>query len=176
MFIFKTVANLKALLQSKNIYVKKTLAKGWGLFARRAFRKNETLFVIKGSLVTETYDSRYRKGARWISIGSKKWLNPFPHNGLWFLNHSCRPNAGRKGIHRIVAMKKIGKDDEITLDYSTTEEDPFWKMKCRCHEKTCRKILRSIQSLPVGLFRKYQDYVPAHLRRTYESRLKSTQN
>jgi SET domain-containing protein len=55
-------------------------------------------------------------------MGPQKWLSPFPQNGLWFLNHSCRPNVGRKGLRTIVAMKKINAGDEITLDYSTTEE------------------------------------------------------
>ncbi len=33
----------------------------------------------------------------------------------------------------------------MTLDYSTTEVDPEWRMSCGCGADTCRQELRAIQ-------------------------------
>jgi SET domain-containing protein len=154
-------------LESKKIFVGQTVANGKGLFAKQSFKKNETIFFIRGKIVSENYDARYELGPRWVSIAPQKWLDPHADNGLWFLNHSCAPNAVRLGSYRIAALRPIRKEEEITLDYSTTEEDPFWKMTCRCSAKKCRRIVRSIQFLPRPLFKKYETGLPAHLRRAY---------
>jgi hypothetical protein len=57
--------------------------------------------------------------------------------------------------------------EEITIDYSTIEGDPLWEMKCACGEKNCRKIIRSIHSMPKKQFERYLPYVSTYFKRLY---------
>jgi len=66
----------------------------------------------------------------------------------YYLNHSCNPNSGIRDKVIIVAMRDIERGEEITLDYSITEADRTGKLKCKCGDQNCRKIIRSIQFLP----------------------------
>jgi len=36
-------------------------------------------------------------------------------------------------------MENIKKSEQITIDYSITEDDPNWNMKCECREKIVGK-------------------------------------
>ncbi|MBI5892633.1 MAG: SET domain-containing protein-lysine N-methyltransferase [Deltaproteobacteria bacterium] len=80
---------------------------------------------------------------------------------------SCNPNAGIKGNITFVALKNIRKDKEITFDYSISEHDVFWKMKCCCEQRGCRKIISSIQFLPIKTFKKYLPYIPTYFKKVY---------
>ena len=154
----------------KKYYIGKTLTKGKGLFANKKIAKEERIFVARGKIISSFYGEEYHIGHRWIGIGPSKWLSPDRDNALWFLNHSCAPNAGRKGLRTIVAMKTIQKDEEITLDYSTTEEDPHWRMRCYCAHHHCRETIRAVQYLSPKLFKKYQKYLPDFLQRAYSKK------
>jgi uncharacterized protein len=154
-------------MSNKKYYVEKTLTKGKGLFAAKKIAKGERIFIAQGKIISSFYGEQYHIGPRWIGIGPSKWLSPYRDNALWYLNHSCSPNAGRKGLHTIVAMKVIQKDEEITLDYSTTEEDPHWRMRCFCAHHHCRETIRAVQYLSPKLFKKYREYLPVFLQRAY---------
>ena len=65
-------------------------------------------------------------------------------------------------------MDNIKKGEEITIDYSITEDDPYWKMKCGCSNKDCRKTIRSIRFLPEKNFKKYRPFIPKFLKKFYE--------
>lgn len=56
-------------------------------------------------------------------------------------------------------MTRIEAHEELVIDYSTTELDPYWKMDCNCGASGCRKVLRSFQFLPHELKIKYQRYL-----------------
>lgn len=64
-------------------------------------------------------------------------------------------------------MKNLNKYEEITFDYSATEEDPYWHMQCKCGNKRCRKIIRNIYSLPKRTFNKYKNNMPNYFRDIY---------
>jgi hypothetical protein len=151
----------------KKFYVGKILSKGKGLFAAQKIHKGEIIFVAKGKIISSFYSEQFHVGPRWIGIGHAKWLSPFRSNALWYINHSCSPNVGRRGLRTMVAMTAIKKDEEITLDYSTTEEDPHWRMRCHCHHDHCRGTIRAIQFLPEKLFKKYREFLPPFLHRAY---------
>lgn len=149
------------------VYISKTKNIGKGLFAKADIKKNEVICIAKGVLIKDSYTPNYRSGPNWIAIGRKLWLSPFEKNPVRYVNHSCNPNAGIKGKVTIVAMKNISKHHEITIDYSTTEEDPYWQMRCKCSSRNCRKLIKSIQFLPLKLFKKYQKYTPTYLKKSY---------
>lgn len=159
----------------KKVYVARTMDTGRGIFAKTDIKKNEKIFVVKGKVIKDHYGFKGKNygskgkylGDRWLIIGKRTWISPFRSNPYWFINHSCNPNAGSRGKVTILAMKGIKKDEGITIDYSTTEEDPYWRMKCNCGSKNCRKIIRSVQFLPEEIFKRYKPYIPKYLQRFY---------
>ncbi len=123
--------------------------------------------MVKGPVIIYPTLPDGRIGSDWMHVGHNAWKIAY-HGSPWvFLNHSCRPNAFLKNKSDVVAIRPIKKGTEITLDYSFTEGGQNWKMKCRCGLPECRKQIRSIQSLPETLFRKYQEYVPSFLQKEY---------
>jgi hypothetical protein len=138
---------------------------GLGLFAKTRFNKDRILFTVEGEIRVDSYGPNYWIGARWFGIDERTWISTSKGSYAYYLNHSCNPNAGLKDKVMVIAMRNIEKGEEITIDYSITEADPYWKMKCKCGDRHCRKIIRSIQFLPEDIYRKYELYVPEFLRR-----------
>ena len=71
----------------------------------------------------------------------------------------------------LFAAKRIAKDAEIVIDYSTTiGDDDIWTMRCNCGRKSCRNTIRHFGSLPSELQRKYLrvGLVPEYIVRTLE--------
>jgi len=150
------------------VYVAKANNLGKGIFAQADIRKDKIIFITKGTIEKGSYNPEfYCKGPNWLAVAKNKWLSPFKNNPWRYINHSCNPNAGLKGKVTVVAMKDIKKDEQITIDYSITEDDPYWKMNCNCGQKNCRKIIRSVRFLSPRLFKKYKKYIPKFLRNEY---------
>lgn len=151
------------------VYVGESRISGKGIFAARPIKKGEIAFIAKGKLIRfvirSPQDSRI--GPRRIGIGRHRWLDPFRHNPLYFINHSCDSNTGIKGRVMFVAVKDIKQGEEVTFDYSIQDEDTFWKMTCRCGQRDCRGIIRSIQFMPDETIAKYLPYVPTYFKRVY---------
>jgi len=146
-------------------YVGNTSNIGKGLFAKKNIRKDEVIFIVKGKIKKGPYSRKFFKtGPNWLSIEEKKWLSP-SNNCPWrYINHSCNPNVGLKGKVTVVAMKNIKESEQLMIDYSITENDPYWKMKCMCGQKNCRKIIRSYRYLSPKLKNKYKKYIPNFLK------------
>ena len=113
---------------------------GFGLFAKKPFRKREYIVAYRGPLVAnaeaermEARGSRYlfEINSRWTIDGSSRW------NRARYVNHSCRPNAEaveRRGPSIVyIARRKIKPGEEITVDYGRDYFDSFiGKSRCRC--------------------------------------------
>lgn len=140
---------------------------GYGLFARKDIKKGEIVFIAKGKMVK--LDVKTKEDAmqnpNMIGVGKDTWLEP---SLLWgdYINHSCDPNAGIKGSVTFVALKDIKKGEEITFDYSISE-DSLWEMPCHCGAKNCRKIIKGIRHLPKETFDKYMPYIPTYFQKVY---------
>lgn len=159
------------MINNQRFEIKISQSAGKGLFAKCAFNKGDFLFKVKGQIIKSTYDARYRTGVRWLSVGFEKWLNPVKFSEWYFINHSCTPSCGIKGQVMVYAMRDIAIGEEIRIDYSTTEHDPYWKMKCSCNETTCRKIVGPISTLDESLYYKYLPYIPAYLQAVYKKQI-----
>ncbi len=150
---------MKMNLTSKNISVKKSNT-GKGVFVKKDFMKGETLFEIKGKLITCEEDDNLDEETRsnTIRFNRDKFLSPKGNLGN-FTNHSCHPNSKivkRKNKLYIVSITDIKKGDEITFDYSTVlARDDVWTMKCRCGEHVCRKVVKKFNSLPAKIKKEY---------------------
>lgn len=142
-----------------------------GLFARKEISKGETIFIARGKHIRlnikSDKDSALYPNAIGLSTGL--WLDPEKNNPLNFLNHSCNPNVGIRGSVTVVAMKNIKPGEHLVMDYSTTEDDLLWKLetKCVCGAPNCRKVIRSIQHLPVTIYKSYLPYIPRALQAEY---------
>ena len=162
----KVIVPLKRLYRSmENIYIDHTERTGKGIFAGIGFKKGQTLFRLEGEIVVDSYGPNYWVGARWIGMGDETWLSPLRNSHGYYINHSCDPNVILMDKIIVVALRAIRKGEEITLDYSLTEADLNWRMRCKCSSRNCRKEIRSIQFLPEELYREYESYVPEFLRK-----------
>ncbi len=116
---------------------------GLGLFAVSPFKAGERIAVVEGKRMNMGYDDRFRIGSRWYGVGHKTWIDPYLDNPGRFVNHSCNANANVDPRLAIVATRPIRRSEQICIDYSLTEEDPEWAMKCRCGAANCRKVIRA---------------------------------
>lgn len=122
-----------------NVSVQKSKIQGKGVFARRNFRKGQTIMKWDTSIVLIKSD------ALKVPLKQKKYL--VASNGKYilaqapekFLNHSCMPNTVEKN-HCDTALRNIRKGEELTTDYSLNAP-PHIKMKCNCASKTCKKTV-----------------------------------
>lgn len=131
---------------------RKTKNKGIGLFAKRNIKKGETIVIARGK--SYTADECKTSGLRddhFMFVGWNKLI--FVKPPACYTNHSCNPNAGIKNKVKLVAVRNIKKDEEIAIDYDTIEYE--WKMKCKCGNKNCRKIIKGWKFLPKKLKKKY---------------------
>ena len=150
------------------IYISKSKLHGKGIFTSKDVKKNETLFIIKGKKINFLINNRTeanKAGLNWIGYDKNTWIDPISY-GL-YINHSCNPNSAIEGRLKVVALKDIKKDEELTFDYSLNEADIFWKFKCTCGSKNCRKVIQSIQFLPTTVIKKYNAYIPTYFLKVY---------
>ena len=57
------------------------------------------------------------------------------------LNHSCDPNLGWTPDGALVALRDIGEDEELTVDYATFIDDPSFTLFCHCGTYRCRQVI-----------------------------------
>ncbi len=162
--------SIKKFKKEEKIFARQSKIHGTGLFIAKDANKNSLIAHLKGKLsVLEKNLFHTPKGAAmhpdWVAISMSQWIDPKPP--FKYLNHSCDPSCGVKGKVSLYSLRKLKAGDEITIDYSTIEVDPFWKMKCCCGSRNCRKIIRSVEYLPKATFRKYYPYLPTIFRRFY---------
>lgn len=152
-----------------HLEVKDSPIQGKGLFTEVYVSKATILFEIMGKRFQHDYDpSLSQQNPNWIGIGHEEWLELGPGDIAIYLNHSCNPNVIINGKLQLITMKPLKAQEELLLDYSTTELDPYWKMDCGCGADECRKVLHSFQLLPDKLQKKYRKYLAPAFRSTAE--------
>lgn len=75
------------------------------------------------------------------------------------INHSCDPNCGIKDLFKLVAMRPIEPDEELTWDYEMTEDSEWWRMRCRCGTPGCRKLIGAYRNMPAEVRARYRGYI-----------------
>lgn len=152
----------------KKIEVRESKIEGKGVFALEPIRKGERIQYIRGPRFKRVIkgEDEAMSLMNSIGIGRYSWVDtegtPFR-----YINHSCEPNAAIVTAKTVVAMKNIRKGEEITIDYSMTDADPFWQMTCVCGTKTCRKRIASIQGVPPHVFKRHMPFIPKNFQRIY---------
>lgn len=149
----------------KHFYVGNSKIQGRGLIAGENIKKGSIITRIKGPAKFKV--NKNKRDALsypdWVGVKRNIWIDPLrPHK---FLNHSCSPTAGARGV-TLIAIRDIKEGKEITVDYSTIEGDDRWEMKCSCDAKNCRKIIRSVEFLTPEQLEAIH-HVPAYFRKLY---------
>ncbi|MEK7586202.1 MAG: SET domain-containing protein [Patescibacteria group bacterium] len=150
------------------IHIGKSKLHGKGLFAKKDIKKGEIVFIIKGKKIKFLINSQAKAkiaGFNWVGIGKNEWRDPNKH--CVYFNHSCDANTAILGHVTVIALRNIKKGEEVTFDYSTTEADIFWQIRCHCKEKNCRKTIKSIQFLPEKDYKHYMPYIPIYFQKVY---------
>jgi SET domain-containing protein len=158
----------KVKISSENFEVKKSKLAGLGLFALRNFAKDERLFVVKGTPRRAKYTLQETKTfPNDLGMGHELWITPNPDNPWRYVNHSCDAKAGIKGKTTVVAKKAIKIGDEITVDYSGVEANPFWILRCACGSAKCRSTVVSFPNLDRKSQKAYFNYLPQFLKKQF---------
>ncbi|MBW3003510.1 SET domain-containing protein [Candidatus Woesearchaeota archaeon] len=162
--------------------IKNINGKEKGLFAAKDISKGDIILKVNFSskrafTLNEIANHPKRHSEHWDYVGRGKYVLDFsPYS---FVNHSCEPNCATK-YHSItkkslVALRDIKKGEQLTYDYSASAIDQFggkgfWKFRCRCGAKNCRKMVTGdFFKLPKCLQRKYWKFLPASFRKKYKN-------
>lgn len=87
-----------------------------------------------------------------------------PDRHPWrYLNHSCEPNAALVGL-KLVSLRAIGRWEEVTFDYNTTEYEMSTPFTCRC-EHCGGSVIRGFKFLREAEQRRLYPRLADHLRR-----------
>jgi uncharacterized protein len=141
---------------TETIYVAPSAIDKVGIFSSQPLRSGDTVFCVTGQYVRNEFSVEFSQmGPNWIGISRELWLDPDLTNPMTFMNHSCEPNSIVTEGLKVIALRDVEAGEEIVMDYSTTEIDPFWKMDCHCNKDSCRKIIQAFQFLPADLRQLY---------------------
>ncbi len=159
------------LPETDEFIVKKSgfLENQFGVFTKKAFKKNQRLFFVKGPVKSKP--SIYS-----FSAGLNEHIEPQNEDGDFdfghYTNHSCNPNTIVKIVRssnvpyiKIIARKNIKKGEELTFDYASLEYDTVAHSVCRCNAKNCRGIMHGFKDLPKKVSKKYESegMIPKYL-------------
>ncbi len=165
--------------------IRDTKKYGKGVFAKADLKKNETLFVIGGYILTlEDEDELVRTNNpthdKPIEISDLFSIGPLKDSDMklmpqHYVNHSCDPNSGFNGQIFLVAMKKIKKGQEVCFDYgmvmnSNTKSKSYFTMNCFCGSKKCRHIITEDDWKILELQKRYNGYFQWFLQRKIDKK------
>lgn len=157
---------------SPKVEVRESGLAGKGVFAKEKIFKDELIFDFAGGtgemVSTQEAEVLYEQGNDYmIQVDDNLFFTAVSDSDVEtcdYVNHSCDPNAGIKGRLKIVAMRDIQKDEEITFDYAMSESAHF-EMECRCGKEHCRKKITGEDWKLPGLQQKYSGYLSEYLQK-----------
>lgn len=144
--------------------VKSTQKKGEGLFITESVPKGTLVFVARGPVAFGHFEEQdCYLYPDWYMVENDIWIDiQYPYIKL---NHSCEPNLGIDTSRCFVALRDITKGEELTFDYSITDNEEDWQMECYCGADSCRRTVRSIQHTPSDSLMKSFPYLPGHFKK-----------
>jgi SET domain-containing protein len=106
----------------------------YGLFANKSYDVGERIILIRGELISAPTRTS-------IQIDEHNHIESFEAGKM---NHDCDPNTEIKielinefGMRAtrvsLVAIRDIGRYEELTFDYETTESELSNPFQCSCH-------------------------------------------
>lgn len=121
---------------------------GYGIYANQNIAENEIIFrgeEMAQRIVTRNYVDRYwtekekevfRQYA--YPVSKEVFILWDTNPGSWSpQNHSCDPNTYYEGLN-VLALRKISKGEELTLDYASFLDEHMEPFTCHCGATHCR--------------------------------------
>lgn len=152
---------------AKKFFIGKSCINGVGVFSSKKIKRGEIVFVAKGEIVKFCANTKKKamSNPNMIGIGKDLWLDPI--SPAVHINHSCDPNLGTRGRFLFVALRDIDQEEELTFDYSISE-DSLWEMECHCNSENCRGVIRGIRFLPKSFYDRYLPNIPHYFQEIYK--------
>lgn len=124
--------------KDRKVEIRETDGRGWGIFALNAFLKGDVVIAARAM-----GESSFQ-GTHTIQTDWKRHV--YMDLPATMLNHVCsRANVGVRpnemGAYDFVAMRDIEKDEEVVMDYESTEYE-IESFTCMCGAPKCRGVLQ----------------------------------
>ncbi|MEP7143687.1 MAG: SET domain-containing protein-lysine N-methyltransferase [Ferruginibacter sp.] len=146
-------------MKKKYIMMGNSIA-GYGIYAAQDFEADELVF--KGEEIGQRIVTRNYVAQNW-SLKEKETFRKYayPLSKEVFLlweydpagwapqNHSCNPNTTYKGLN-VIAIRKIHKGEELTLDYASFLDENMEPFNCQCGSPDCRGLITGITNNSVS--------------------------
>lgn len=143
-----------------------------GVFARKPVAKGEVLVVWGGVIRSHAQLQQLPEDLRRHSIQVEEDLFQVPASAYDppdFINHSCNPNAGMSGQIALVAMRDIGRGEEVCMDYAMCDATPYDEFDCHCGERTCRSRVTGSDWARPELWKRYRGHFSPYLQRRIDA-------
>jgi SET domain-containing protein len=147
---------------------------GRGLFARHAIARGEIVAVKGGHVLTRPQWKALEPslGPAEIQLSDDLFIAPVErderHGSMLYINHSCDPCVAIQGQIVLVAMRDIRADEELTIDWATTD-DLDDEMQCRCGSPRCRGVVTGKDWMKPELQAKYRGWFCWFLQRKIDA-------
>lgn len=146
---------------SGKLAIKRTKAKGLGVFAKQKFKTGE--LVIRGKAVSKLKartDHSFQ-----IDFNDHVELD----EPARLINHSCDPNLGIRnnsfGGYDFIALKEIIPEEELGWDYCMSEYVSIAiKISCLCGNRICRGHIDGYLTLPEEVKKGYNSFIADYLK------------
>ena len=134
------------LLKNDHWCIKKTVEKGYGVFAKKAIPKSTVIGDYLGTVVNMAeYDlSSDKNGLYLMYCTDMASIYPdIKRPGIHLINHSCRPNCWMyiyAGHTLFFALTKIAPGEELTISYLLSPKDESCgncAHVCKCGSTSC---------------------------------------
>ncbi len=140
--------------KQKKYVVKGNALSGYGIYAARDLQPGQIIFACEEKphrLVTKEYVERNWNENEQESFRKYAWPVSSEVYILWDhapsewapQNHSCCPNTEYSGLN-VIAIKPIQENEELTLDYTTFQNNEMESFICNCGAENCKKVIQGI--------------------------------
>lgn len=120
---------------------------GRGAFAGEMIPAGSYVLPITGKVLKRGEFDENDYSLPMLQIGKDMFLLA-QGNADDYVNHSCHPNlAFSSDGQAFMAARDITEGEELSFDYSTSEDDPDWSLVCQCGSSKCRAIVTSFGRL-----------------------------
>jgi uncharacterized protein len=143
-----------------NVQIKRTPHTGLGLFAKSPLQMNTVIwhnveiltpeYLWCADEIREAPIELQRKIIDYaFQVGNVLWAGIHHQrydvaDSMFFINHSCNPNAYFSSVCTVSTFKEIDIDEEITIDYATIDSFDWGSVsyfECKCLSPNCRLII-----------------------------------
>lgn len=140
--------------RQKKYVVKGDSISGYGIYAKQDIRPGEVIFqgeerlqrVVTRRYVETHWPERQKQLFRRYAwpLSNEVFVLWDEDPSSWApQNHSCQANTGYDGLN-VVALRAIGKEEELTLDYGVFLDESAEQFLCNCGSPKCRGVVSGI--------------------------------